>query len=170
MNLKETFEKLLPHYKSKKSMARDLGISTHLVYLVLGGVYKHEEYLEKQISERLKNASGLLRDEVCPRHPDGRFRMWNSMRILRAFTIGDLISTAEVTMKQARLFAGQLSRSGYLQVSLSSEGFMKDAFRLLRNSGAKTPLVRSKMSNVFDPNTGLIHPLQRAGRWEKRNG
>ncbi|MDC8012263.1 hypothetical protein [Tahibacter soli] len=92
---------------------------------------------------------------------DKRTRVWNAMRILRDFTVGDLLAVCELTNRQSLLtFCSQLRRAGYLLQRRGDEPRHEQArYRLIRNSGPACPALVRKGTALFDPNTETEHPL-----------
>lgn len=80
------------------------------------------------------------------RRDTGRQRMWQSMRILRRFSLPDLARTAEVKVDNARKYVLALERHGFLCPSSGSDyvrgvrGTYK-YWSLRRNPGPDHPLV-----------------------------
>lgn len=91
-------------------------------------------------------------------NPSVRQRMWQSMRILRAFDRNEVATTAEASVNTVRVYLSSLAKAGYLR----QKG---DKYQLVRNSGPKPPIPnyegRGKrgLRGVTDPNTGVTHEL-----------
>jgi hypothetical protein len=74
--------------------------------------------------------------------------MWTSMRVLRVFTVADLVTTAEVTQRAAREYvrllvaAGYLMRLGRVAGSRGCIGAWME-YRLVRNTGPHHPILSS---------------------------
>lgn len=85
---------------------------------------------------------------------EGRARMWQSMRVLRTFTVADMQATAEVSRASATHYVRALRDAGYV-VSAGSKprGSRSEfiAYRLVRNTGPYGPRV-ARDGSVFDPN------------------
>lgn len=76
--------------------------------------------------------------------PSARQRMWQSMRILRRFTIGDLEATAEATRHGAQRYVSGLERAGYLTRAAERVSGVRGGavqFRLVRDSGPQAPVL-----------------------------
>lgn len=86
--------------------------------------------------------------------PDGRERMWQSMRILRQFTVPDLIATASVGQNRAYAYLGLLAADGYvkkLRPHFAGHGAPQPAvWKLMRDTGPAAP--RARRGKLFDPN------------------
>ncbi len=81
--------------------------------------------------------------------------MWRGAKMLRRFTILDLVAAAsregaEVNEEHARDYLRNLVRAGYLAATTS--GFV---FLASRNTGPRAPMV-TRLSTVFDPNLGAV--------------
>lgn len=93
-----------------------------------------------------------------------RDRVWKSMRIRKRFTINDLVTDAQRDEADAINDCGRYIRilrsAGYIVQAAGrakgtrpgSNGFK--LFRLVRNTGPRAPLHRSKLGVVHDFNTG----------------
>ena len=107
-----------------------------------------------------KNATVLVR----PITNGFRDRCWTSMRLRRIFTIRDLVADAEAGEKDAENDAGRYVRIlisvSYIKAETSREPGTKPGsngykrFRLVKNTGPRAPLHRSKLGIVHDFNTG----------------
>lgn len=106
--------------------------------------------------------------------PTDRQKQWNSMRIIKVFTAEDIAATAECELSYTKEYIRMLCRAGYLiLVHKAPVGMHKVAgeynvYRLLKDTGPKSPVIRNKDRNVFDPNTGLYHPFGQAKKLTKR--
>mgnify|MGYP006146733455 CR=1 FL=1 len=91
-------------------------------------------------------------------NPSVRQRMWQSMRILRAFDRHEVATTAEASVNTVRVYLGALLKAGFLR----QRG---DKYQLVRNTGPKPPAPnyegRGKrgLRGVTDLNTGATHEL-----------
>ena len=93
-----------------------------------------------------------------------RDRLWTSMRLRGLFTLRDIVADAEAGEKDAENDAGRyvriLGSAGYVRTEASREPGTKPGsngykrFRLLKNTGPRAPLHRSKLGIVHDFNTG----------------
>ena len=107
-----------------------------------------------------KNASVLARRITN----SFRDRLWTSMRLRRIFTLRDIVADAEAGEKDAENDAGRyvriLSSAGYVRTEPGREpgtkpgsnGFKR--FRLVKDTGPRAPLHRSKVGLIHDFNTG----------------
>lgn len=83
----------------------------------------------------------------------GRARMWQSMRVLRAFTVADLMASAEVSTGPARKYVRSLREAGYLRCIVPREPGRTGGhahYRLVKNTGPFAPRVGRQ--TVRDPN------------------
>ncbi|MEJ1402533.1 MAG: hypothetical protein RPU61_03315 [Candidatus Sedimenticola sp. (ex Thyasira tokunagai)] len=99
---------------------------------------------------RLKGA----RDRIWNRQPVARDRAWQSMRILRQFTIPDLMGTADMGKDNARRYIRGLVLAGYLIVSRKKRNGHKgghEVYRLVRDTGPRAPRLQTD-GRTYDPN------------------
>ncbi|HUY26173.1 MAG TPA: hypothetical protein VMV27_02030 [Candidatus Binataceae bacterium] len=80
-----------------------------------------------------------------------RFRIWRSMRILRSFTIPQLVATSDATKKNATSYVSGLARNGYLRVTRTKKPGAPGVYMLARNTGPNPPRVGHDHS-IYDPN------------------
>ncbi len=85
-------------------------------------------------------------------------KMWQSMRIMRVFTISDIAQTAEVTTAYAMTFINTLRRAGYIKRQAGDSGVFA-THQLLRNSGVHAPRHWTMEGKVFDVNRGELYEL-----------
>ncbi len=85
-------------------------------------------------------------------------KMWQSMRIMRVFTVSDIAQTAEVTTDYAMMFVNILRRAGYIKRQANDTGVFA-THQLLRNSGVHAPRHWTKEDKVFDINRGELYEL-----------
>lgn len=101
----------------------------------------------------------------------GRERMWRSMRILKDFSLVELVATASrggapVAKGEAGFYVGALLQARYLKSSVAATSTGRVARYLLVpafNTGPRAPMVQ-KVKQVFDPNLGkVMWPREIAG-------
>jgi hypothetical protein len=89
----------------------------------------------------------------------GQQQAWQAMRILRRFTLPQLLTTCpRLAHRTARAYLARLRRCGYVvRVArrISGQPGGADSYSLVRNSGPQAPIARKATVSVFDPNTGL---------------
>ncbi len=92
--------------------------------------------------------------KLKPMHAgQARHRIWQSMRILRRFTLADLIASAESTRTNTQKYVQQLRAKGYVRViQARRSGFPgEDAvYQLVRNTGPLPPRIGKQ--GLHDPN------------------
>lgn len=91
---------------------------------------------------------------VFNRQPRARDRAWQSMRILRLFSLPDLVATAEIRRDNAMKYISGLVKSGYLKLARARDSGRKNGhahYRLVRDTGPKAPRLQSD-GNTYDPN------------------
>lgn len=90
-------------------------------------------------------------------------RVWQSMRIMRRFTIGDLMTTSEAGKTAVEKYVAALRKAGYLRLvhnRVNGRAGSRDVFALARDTGPLAPIRRKDNTGVFDPNTDLVWNLQ----------
>ena len=101
------------------------------------------------------------------RKPVARDRAWQSMRMLRQFSIPDLVATAEIGAENAAKYVRGLERAGYLRVGQPQRAGVKAGhaiYRLVRDSGPRAPRMQSN-GQTYDPNQQQRH--EGGIRWSK---
>jgi hypothetical protein len=84
-----------------------------------------------------------------------QYKLWRSMRVLRRFTVPDLIATAPGTKrKSVQCYVVRLARVGYLARE-PREGNDIQIYRLVRNTGPYAPMLR-RGDAVYDPNKKAV--------------
>ncbi len=90
-----------------------------------------------------------------------RERAWQSMRILMRFTVAELVATAEIEESNARKYVRRLHRTGYLRLlagNANGHPGSHSVWLLVRNSGPRAPIPRTKDTHVWDLNTKQLFP------------
>ena len=88
------------------------------------------------------------------RKPRARDRAWQSMRILRRFTMPQLVATAEITIDNARKYCNGLERAGFLRLTTPRNSGVRGGHKtylLIRDPGPKSPRLRTN-GITYDPN------------------
>ena len=94
-----------------------------------------------------------------PRKITARYRAWQSMRILRRFSIQDLVATAWISKVNAKKYVSLLQQCGYVRTAIANRNGCRGdhaVYRLTKNTGPKPPRMRG--DGMFDPNTGEEFP------------
>jgi transcriptional regulator with XRE-family HTH domain len=89
------------------------------------------------------------------RSRDARAKAWNSIRILRVFTIPQLQTTAGISEGNAFMFVRRLVRAGYLRIVKECEinhPGSRTVYRLVRDTGPRQPIPWNS-GEVYDQNT-----------------
>lgn len=98
----------------------------------------------------------------------GLQRVWQSMRILRRFTVPDLVATAELGESASGKYVRALARAGFVrlvQALQSGKAGSRNVWQLVRGADSPiAPIVRKDGSGVFDPNTGVAWGLNGVAR------
>ena len=86
-----------------------------------------------------------------------RQRAWNSMRIFRNFSVGDIEATAEIGRDNLQAFLRLLVDCGYVDKAVKP-GTKRNVYALLHDTGPRTPRQVAdevaKIKGLIDPNTG----------------
>jgi len=89
---------------------------------------------------------------------NARYRAWQSMRMLRRFSIPDLVATAEISNANVSKYVRRLLHAGYLRVAQEKRSGIAGGhtvYQLIRNTGPSQPRCRSN-GTLYDPNTGEV--------------
>lgn len=108
-------------------------------------------------------APRVTRDGKEVTQGSGRERMWRSMRILKDFSLAELVATASrggapVASGEAGAYVRMLLKARYLRSSVRPTATGRAARYLLipaLDTGPRAPMVQ-KIKQVFDPNTGKV--------------
>lgn len=87
-----------------------------------------------------------------------RARIWQSMRILRAFDLPTLCATAEAQHDNAKRYVRALARAGVIRVARPKQNGVKGGqtlYRLPLDLGPHAPRVQND-GRVWDPNTNQV--------------
>jgi hypothetical protein len=87
-----------------------------------------------------------------PKQGTTRCKVWQSMRILRRFTIPDLCRTSGGSISNVRKFVRALATHGYVAAYgdyVSGRPGLYQAWRLVRNIGKDYPTVCDRCGNVL---------------------
>lgn len=108
------------------------------------------------------DAPRVRRDGTMPRE-SAQSRMWKSMKILRVFSVRDLIvyaalPDAPIAAGAALRYCQWLARGGYL-APLPREKNDVTRYRFIRDTGARAPQILS-VKQLLDANTGKIMAVQ----------
>lgn len=92
-------------------------------------------------------------------------RLWRAMRVMRRFTLPELIMAARSTRRSAETFVNALLRAGYLRniARGNARTGTWSVYVLARGGGVLTPSIRHRrcadtgclLKHLFDPNSGL---------------
>jgi hypothetical protein len=96
---------------------------------------------------------------VFHRKPRARDRAWQSIRILRQFTVPDLMATAEIGRDNARKFLAGLWRAGYLRIVSAKQNGCRGGhtvYQLIRDAGPHAPRMQAD-GRTYDPNRHEAH-------------
>ncbi len=91
------------------------------------------------------------RQSYRPKRRTVRDRLWQAMRMLEKFSTKDLIIRTEARKDNTQSYIKKLSQAGYISVLRKVGG--ENLYRLIKNTGDKTPFYSPKHRAVIDPNT-----------------
>lgn len=91
-----------------------------------------------------------------------RQQMWNTMRVLRKFSVMDLMMAAEVKRVAAHGYISLLLKAGYVR-KLCAGGNRKGEramYLMLRNTGPKSPTEKRGEGGMWDVNEQQLYPFK----------
>lgn len=109
----------------------------------------------------MSGTPGMVKRAPMREH-QGRARMWQSMRMLRRFTVADIVAAGEVGESAASKYVRFLREAGYLRVAQPKrEGITGGhaVYALVRDTGPHAPRVGNRA--VRDPNIEPTEPEHR---------
>lgn len=91
-----------------------------------------------------------------------RARLWYAMRVLRSFTVSELLAVTEIENRRTTSsFLNTLVRAGFLSARRGNRGRREETtYRLARNSGPHCPALLRRGATVWDFNTHTEHPVR----------
>lgn len=89
-------------------------------------------------------------------------RLWYAARVLRTFTLNELMAVAEIDNRATpRSFINTLTRAGYFSARRSNSALNRETtYRLARNTGPICPAFLRKSTVVYDFNTRTEYPVK----------
>ncbi|WP_111747643.1 hypothetical protein [Salinisphaera orenii] len=92
--------------------------------------------------------------------PTERYRIWQSVRVLRVFGSADVAATAESTKTSVNAYIRDLCHAGYARMTRSTDHSRGNQceYRLIRDPGPLPLRYRVSDSALIDPNTGEVFP------------
>lgn len=86
-------------------------------------------------------------------------KMWNTMKISRAFTLNELAMTSNSTSNHAAIYTKALTKAGYVKVLAKAMPHLGEVakYRLLRDTGRHAPIVRR--NGCWDQNQQRLYPF-----------
>lgn len=88
-----------------------------------------------------------------------RQKLWQSMRVMRRFTLPQLMATADAEQGPAAAYVNSLKNAGYLRVEQQRQLGITGShgvYQLLRDTGPKHPIT-NRVQVVYDPNQDSYH-------------
>lgn len=142
-------------------------IANYLTALIAAGIVEKIED-ERRPTYRLLRDTGFhaprMKADGTPVKAGGSTQnLWNSMRRLKQFNARDLVAHSttthvEVTENHAKVYCSHLLAAGYLKVVRKAAPPTRAAiYRLIRDTGPVPPKTQ-RVQQVYDPNTGKVHP------------
>ncbi|WP_368565533.1 hypothetical protein [Pseudoxanthomonas sp. UTMC 1351] len=87
-------------------------------------------------------------------------KIWKAMRILRRFSVADLVAVVETTTSSTvGTYASLLTRTGFLRVWRGTGGRMPASYQLVRDSGPIAPSIMKRRTVLYDHNTDTEYSL-----------
>lgn len=105
--------------------------------------------------------------------PVVRQRCWNSIRVLKKFSIADVATGADCSYSQASLYLTRLRRAGFIRCVQSPRADVAGVSALLflqYDSGPKAPVPDDEHDQMLDPNTGKRHSYAESEPQKARRG
>jgi hypothetical protein len=123
-----------------------------------GGAY-HARYSYRVIKGSV-DAPRVRDDGTAVTQGQGRLNMWRSMRVLKNFSITDIVacsSTEEhpVAWAEAEMYVRYLEKAGYIRKATKGLPLGRAIFALVRWTGIKAPMIQ-RIKRVWDPNLKQI--------------
>lgn len=101
-----------------------------------------------------------IRHYTRRKHAAGRHRQrwWQAMRIMRTFTVTEVMAACEYegSCRSVHAYLSVLRRTGYVTRTPEAAPYQ---YRLIRDSGPHCPSVIHRGKVVFDHNTDTEYPL-----------
>lgn len=143
---------------------RQTVIKDYLASLVRAGILRRETQASPGLFNRYELVldSGVdaprLRKDGTPLPDTGQVRMWRAMKILKIFSVRDLVvhaSLPDAPIKEstAETYCRWLTQGRYLNLPPVEDGVVR--YRLIRDTGAKAPQIL-RIKQLYDPNTGEV--------------
>ncbi len=105
-------------------------------------------------------ARGHRPTRTLRRSPRVRDRIWQSMRVLRRFTLPDLVATTGASRENAKKYVRGLVRAGYLRCLSPYARGRKGGhavWMLARDTGPHAPRLQAD-GQTYDPNERRVYP------------
>lgn len=93
----------------------------------------------------------LTKPHISGPNPSSLARIWQSMRCMRNFTLGEIVATAKTTERYTLQVLQTLVKAGYLQTR-KPENSMARIYVLVKNTGPKAPKLGRRSDSVYDEN------------------
>lgn len=140
------FEKLVAAFtrchKSPIALSRETGLHRKTITTWLRtqpAKIRNQAAVEKALDDF------LARPYISGPNPNGVARVWQSMRVLKNFTVSDLAATANVSVNHCQRIAKLLADSGYVRRN-------KDRIDLLKDTGPVPPQISHNHKILIDKN------------------
>ena len=100
----------------------------------------------------------------APDRAQGIERIWTSMRVMRAFTLTEIVATAEVPINYVKAVVLAYRCAGVIRQTGEPVPYGKPGVRtylLVRNTGPHAPRIRKNRTVIFDPNRNEFLEIRR---------
>ena len=131
--------------RSPKKLSEILGVPRKTVCNWLRDMPKNPKGLERIVTG-LKEY--LAENPVSGQNPCAIARMWQAMRCLKTFTVGDLVAVSNASRSHGLQFVKALFKVGYLKL-IDEESAQ---YFLVRDTGPKAPTIRRSRAEIIDNN------------------
>lgn len=102
-------------------------------------------------SQAAKVQEYLNQPHVSGPNPSSLARIWQSMRCMRNFTLGEIVATANTTERYTLQVLQTLVKAGYLQTRTPEHGAAR-IYVLVKNTGPNAPKLGRRSDSVYDKN------------------
>jgi len=161
---------------SLPKLADELGVDNKKAGRFIEWLQKHDRL--QVVSQRVGRIPAIYRvidSSPLPNlsRPSVRQRCWNSVRVLKKFSIADVATGADCSFSQASMYLMRLRRAGFVRCVQSPRADVAGVSALLflqYDSGPKAPIPDDKKGQMLDQNTGKRHAYAEVESVKARRG
>jgi hypothetical protein len=129
--------------RSPKKLSELLGIPRKTICTWLWSMPKEPRNLEDIVAKLEKF---LKENPTSSQNPCAIARMWQTMRCMKKFTVGDLVAVADASRSHGLKMVKALFKAGYLR------RVGEEQYYLVRDTGPKAPTIKRARSGIIDNN------------------